>query len=152
MATDEQWSSYARAVVDLAPPGHPLMRLVPDRPGTAGIWPDGLDAPVVVVTAWNPDSEVRPEEINRAANEALVADLDRRGLRHWPATGRDPEVLHHEDGVAVTGMTEAEGIALGRRFGQAAVFVWTPEAWEVVSCTDARRHVHGWCLVGDGTG
>ena len=102
---------------------------------------------MVVVTAWNPDSHVRPEAVNRAANEALEAELDRRGLTHWPATGRDPDLAHHEEGVAVPGLAEADGVALGRRYGQAAVYLWTPEAWQVVSCTDARRHVHGWRLL-----
>jgi hypothetical protein len=151
VATDENWSSYDRAVVDLAAPGRPLLRLVPDRPGAVGVWPDDADSPVIVVTAWNPDSELRPMDDNRMADMALVAELDRRGLRHWPATGRDPEAHHHEDGVAVFGLTEAEGVAFGRRYGQAAVYVWTPEAWEIVSCTDGRRHVHGWRLVDDGT-
>ena len=144
MATEADWASYGRAVVDLAPPGRPPMRLVPDRPGATGPWPEGLDAPVLVVTAWNPDSRLRPAEINRAAHEALVAELEERGLSHWPATGRDPDEAHHEEGVAVLGLTEAEGTALGRSYGQAAVYVWTPTAWQVVSCTDARRHVQGW--------
>jgi hypothetical protein len=147
VATEADWASYDRAVVDLAPPGHAAMRLVPDRPGDTGPWPEGLDVPVVVVTAWNPDSDSRPAPANRAANEALVAELDRRGLVHWPATGRDPDAGHHEEGFAVTGLSEAEGVALGRRWGQAAVYVWTPARWQVVSCTDDRRHVHGWRIV-----
>ena len=146
MATEADWASYDRAVVDLAPPGGPTMRLVPARAGATGPWPEGLDLPVIVVTAWNPDSDLRPAVVNRAANEALVAELERRGLPHWPATGRDPDLAHqhHEEGVAIPGLTEAEGVALGRSYGQAAVYVWTPASWEVVSCTDARRHVHGW--------
>ncbi len=150
MATEADWTSYDRAVVDLRPPDRPAVRLVPDRPGATGPWPGGLDVPVVVVTAWNPDSGLVPPEVNRAANEALVAELDRRGLPHWPATGRDPDRGHHEEGVAVPGLTEAEGVALGRSHGQAAVYVWTPATWEVVSCTDGRRHVHGWRLIPGG--
>jgi len=156
VATDEHWASYDRAVVDLAPPGARPVRLVPDRRGVTGRWPEGLGSPIVVVTAWNPDSEVLPDPDNRAAHHRLVADLDRRGVVHWPATGRDPADDHHEEGVAVSGLTEDEGVALGRAHGQAAVYVWTPGAWEVVSCSDARRRVHGWRLVdvrgGDGSG
>ena len=144
MATEADWASYDRAVVDLTLPGGSAMRLVPDRPGTTGPWPAGPADRVIVVTAWNPDSRVSPAEVNCLAHEALVAELERRGLPHWPATGRDPVLAHHEVGVAVPGLAEAEGIDLGRIHGQAAVYVWTPGAWEVVSCTDARRHVHGW--------
>jgi Protein of unknown function (DUF3293) len=152
VANEEQWSSYDRAVVDLAPPGGRPVRLVPDQRGVTGTWPDGLDTPVVVVTAWNPDSVLHPASDNRAAHRALVAELRRRGLHHWPAIGRDPDARHHEEGVGVSGLPEAEGIALGRAHGQAAVYVWTPDAWEVVSCTDSRRHVHGWRLVVDADG
>ena len=114
MATEADWDAYDRAVIDLAPPGRPALRLVPDRRGATGLWPEGLG---------------------------------RRGVPHWPATGRDPELVHHEEGVALPGMAEVEGVALGRSYGQAAVYVWTPAAWEVVSCTDGRRRVHGWRTV-----
>jgi hypothetical protein len=132
------------------PPGGPAIRLVPDRAGTTGAWPVGLHPPVVVVTAWDPDSVPRPRADNRAAHARLVTELDRTGLVHWPATGRDPDGGHVEEGVAVTGLDEAAGVSLGRRYGQAAVYVWTPGAWEVVSCLDDRRHVHGWRLVAPG--
>ncbi len=89
MATEEDWASYARAVVDVAPPDREPFRLVPDEVGTTGRWPDGLDPPVVVVTAWNPDGVPVPPGDNRAANLRLVAELDRLGLTHWPAVGRD---------------------------------------------------------------
>ena len=147
MATEADWDAYDRAVIDLAPPGRPALRLVPDRRGATGPWPEGIDAPVVIVTAWNPDSRVRSEAVNRVAHGDLAAELGRRGVPHWPATGRDPELEHHEEGVALPGMAEAEGVALGRSYGQAAVYVWTPAAWEVVSCTDGRRRVHGWRTV-----
>jgi hypothetical protein len=154
VASESDWTSYDRAVVDLALPGRPPVRLAPDRPGQVGPWPDGLAVPVIVVTAWNPDSDLRPEADNRAAHEVLTAGLDRRGLPHWPAIGRDPGARYHEEGVAVPGLSEEEGTALGRSHGQAAVYVWTPGAWEVVSCTDDRRHVHGWRVttLGDGAG
>ena len=150
MATEADWASFDRAVVDLTLPGGSAVRLVPDRPGATGPWPGGLADPVIVVTAWNPDSRVRPAEVNRAANEALVAELERRGLPHVPATGRDPASAYHEVGVAIPGLTEAEGIDLGRIHRQAAVYVWTPGAWEVVSCTDVRRRVHGWRIAAPG--
>ena len=144
MATEEDWASYARAVVDVAPPDAAPFRLVPDKVGATGSWPDGLDPPVVVVTAWNPDGVPVPPGDNRANNRRLVADLGRLGLTYWPAVGRDLDSPHLEEGVAVSGLTEAEGVALGLRFGQAAVYLWTRDDWSVVSCTDQRRHSLGW--------
>ena len=148
MATDEDWASYARAVVDVVPAEGEPFRLVPDRVGSAGRWPDGLDPPVTVVTAWNPDGVLVPPGDNRAGNQRLVDELQRLGLTWWPAVGRDLDSAHHEEGVAVSGLTVAEGLALGRRYGQAAVYVWTPDEWSVVSCTDDRRHTCGWRRTG----
>ena len=142
MATDDDWCSYDRAVVDFSPEGAPPFRLVPDRVGATGTWPDGLHPPVVVVTAWNPDSRPVPEDQNRDRHRRLVSELDRQGLAHFSATGRDPITSHHEFGVAVAGLDEAGAIALGRHHGQAAVYLWTPDAWLIVSCTDDRRHIH----------
>ena len=146
MATEEDWASYARAVVDLAPPGRAPFRLEPDAPGRTGTWPEGVAAPLVVVTAWNPDSVVLRNDDNRARHRRLVDELDRLGLPHWPATGRDPATPHHEEGVAVPGLPGELGVELGARHGQAAVYLWTPDGWTVVSCTDDRRHTSGWRL------
>ena len=101
----------------------------------------------MVVTAWNPDSVHLPPGENEVRAGRLEAELVRLGAVHWPATGRDLATPHHEAGVAVTGLTEAEGIALGARFGQAAVYSWTEQALSVVSCTDDRRHIAGWRLI-----
>jgi hypothetical protein len=148
VATDDDWASYARAVIDVVPPGGDGFRLVPADPGVVDPWPDDLVEPVVVVTAWNPDSVRLSPGDNVVRAKRLEAELVRLGVVHWPATGRDLATPHHEDGVAIIGLTEGEGIDLGARFGQAAVYSWTPYALSVVSCTDDRRHVSGWHLVG----
>jgi hypothetical protein len=36
---------------------------------------------------------------------------------------------------------------LGARYGQDAVFVWTPAEWAIVACTGGRRVASGWQLV-----
>jgi len=144
VATEHDWESYRTAVVDMAPPGHAPFRIVPAGPGVTGTWPDGLLAPVVVITAWDPDSVRLARDLNQARQGALEAELDARGTTRFPATGRDLGDDHHEDGFAVSGLTEEEARDLGRRHGQAAIYVWTPEEWQVVSCTADRRHVTGW--------
>jgi len=146
VATEEDWESYLRAVVDFVPRNGAPFRVVPERGRAAGPWPVGQQAPVVVVTAWNPDSERLSPEVNRARHELLVAEVDRLGADHWPAVGRDLTTPHHEEGVAVCGLSPTEGVALGARHGQAAVYLWTPDAWSVVSCTDGRRATTGWTL------
>ncbi len=147
MATEEDWASYGRAVIDMAPPGRDSFRLVPADEGVVDPWPDGLVPPIVVVTAWNPDGVHLAPGDNEARAGRLIAELIGLGINYWPAVGRDLATPHREEGVALAGVTEAEGIALGTRFGQAAVYSWTPEALSVVSCTDNRRHIAGWHLV-----
>ena len=150
MATEDDWAAYRTAVVDVVPPDRPRFRIVPASPGLSGPWPENLPEPVVVVTAWNPDSALLAPEENAARHRALVAGLADIGVPWWPATGRDPGhghgYVHAEQGVVVVGMSEVDGIRMGRAYGQAAVYVWTPTAWEVVSCTDERRHISGWYL------
>ena len=149
MATEDVWDSYRTAVVDLAPPGGAPFRIVPAEPGTAGAWPEGLTPPAFVITAWNPDSVLLSPQENHARHARLLAELGSRGLSWWPAVGRDPASSHGEEGVLVSGIDEEEAIAIGRDHGQAAVFAWSPEAWQVVSCTDDRRHISGWRVVTD---
>ena len=144
--TEENWASYSRAVIDITPPGRTPFRLWPDALGATGVWMEPLAEPVVIVTAWNPGSILRPLADNVARNRLLVAELDRAGVTRWPAVGRDPDTEYHEDGFAVSGLTLAEGVTLGARHGQVAVYVWTPAAWTVVSCSDDRCHSSGWRL------
>ncbi len=146
MATEQDWTAYRSAVVDVMPPGRPAFRITPDAPGTVGTWPDGLAVPLAVVTAWNPDSARLADDVNAARHRILTRELATLGLTWWPATGRDPDDGHAEVGAAVPGLAEDEALALGRHHGQAAVYVWTPGAWEVVSCVGDRRETLGWGL------
>ncbi len=149
MATEEDWDSYRAAVVDVTPPGGAPFRIIPAEPGTVGAWPEGLTPPVFVITAWNPDSvRLTPEE-NQARHVQLLGELELLGLPWWPAVGRDPASSHAEEGILISQIAEAEALAIGRAYGQAAVFAWTPVAWEIISCSDDRRHVGGWRALAD---
>ncbi|MEU2929887.1 DUF3293 domain-containing protein [Streptomyces sp. NPDC007251] len=59
------------------------------------------------------------------------------GLRWWPAVGGDAAGIHAEISAAVVGMNDAQARALGRRFGQDAVFAWSPASWRLLGCADA---------------
>ena len=63
------------------------------------------------------------------------------------AVGVDPATGRQEEGVAVRGLPEAEVLALGMRYGQDAVFAWTPTEWAIVACRGGRRLVSSWSLV-----
>ena len=64
----------------------------------------------------------------------------------WATVGVDPETGHREEGVAVRGVAEGEARALGARYRQDAIFVWTPDAWALVACRGRRRLALGWSV------
>jgi len=146
VATEDDWASYATAVVDLSPPGRSPLRIHPADPGSVGTWPEGLVAPVSVVTAWNPDGVRLGTDDNEARHRDLVRDLADEGVTWWPATGRDVDSHHVEAGVAVPGLAVSDALALGRRHGQAAVYLWTPAAWCIIACDGSREVLLGWAL------
>jgi len=85
-----------------------------------------------VITAWNPRSEVASEAANAAANAALVADISAKAYRLTPAVGSSPDSAWSEDSFLVHDPDPAWVKDAARRFGQNAVFRWTPSVWEIV--------------------
>ena len=45
------------------------------------------------------------------------------------------------------GLPEADVLALGARYGQDAVFAWTPAEWAIVACRGGRRLASAWSSV-----
>ncbi|MBE0610158.1 MAG: DUF3293 domain-containing protein [Dehalococcoidia bacterium] len=81
----------------------------------------GLTVPLTLVTAFNPGTSRPCEEINRAANRRLQAEITRRGWPCFPARGRDATGTHVEPSFAITGISREDALALGREFSQAAI-------------------------------
>ena len=75
-----------------------------------------------VLTAHNPDSERLAGAENAARHAALCACLDELGHPWLPALGTSPDGDWSEESVAVPGLDRETALALGRQFGQAAVF------------------------------
>ncbi len=107
-------------------------------------WPD--DRTVHILTAWDPGPERPGREVNRVRQAALETDLLALGVPSATAVGLDPVSGRREEGVAVRGAPEAEILALGARYGQDAVFAWTPREWTIVACLGGRRLASRWSL------
>ena len=76
------------------------------------------------LTAWNPYSIPQTEPENRAAQQQLLAALDRLGVRHRPALGADPSGLWPpEESCLALGIDIETAADLGRRFRQNGI-VW----------------------------
>jgi len=106
---------------------------------------------VHILTAWDP-GDARPADAeNRANQSALEAELRASSSgpaldELWDAVGVDPVSGHREEGVAVRGLTLDTVRHLGARYGQDAVFEWTPQSWAVVACDGDRRSDFGWVV------
>jgi len=83
-------------------------------------------------------------EENAIRRADLAADLARRGVEWHPAVGGDPDGRHHEPGAVVVGLDLRSAVGLGGRYGQAAVYIWAPDALHLVACTGDRHDVLGY--------
>ncbi|MET7971607.1 DUF3293 domain-containing protein [Streptomyces mirabilis] len=146
-AKTAQWPHYLRAVVDIAFPAHSI-RVAPGLPGGVSGLPYPLDSThtIHIVTAFNPCGRDATAGANLRAQHQLLHSIGLRGLQWWPAVGGDPVGTHAEISAAVVGMDDAQARALGRRFGQDAVFAWSPASWRLLACADAAHDtvIAGW--------
>jgi hypothetical protein len=146
-APEDPWASYERTVVEILRPGGGILRVrsAPDADEAGWPWPDGQ--PVHLLTAWDPGLERPDRDVNRVRQAALEADLALLSVPLLAAVGVDPATGRREEGVAVRGLPEAAALALGLRYGQDAMFAWTPAEWAIVACRGDRRLASGWSLV-----
>ncbi|MFE5191598.1 DUF3293 domain-containing protein [Streptomyces sp. NPDC056628] len=142
-----QWPHYLRAVVDISFPAYHI-RVAPGcAHGPSGLpHPLGSAGTIHIVTAFNPGGHHSTAPSNLRAQHELLHVIDRCGLQWWPAVGGDGAGTHAEISVAISGMSDAQARAIGRTFGQDAVFAWTPTSWRLLACTDTAHDVTvpGW--------
>ena len=147
---DDPWASYARTIVVVLRPVATNLVLEAAPPPEVGPWPWLTDRPVWVLTAWDPGNARPGEDVNRSRQAALEKEL-RAGEpdEMWRAVGVDPLSGHREEGVAVSGVDLGAVLALGARYGQDAIFEWTPSQWAIVACEGGRREAFGWSVRGE---
>ena len=146
VASDDTWASYGRTVVEIVRPEEGTLTIRSAPEADPGRWPWPSEEPVYILTAWDPGPARPGPAINRARQAALEDDLRPLAVAMAAANGVDPVTGHREEGVAVRGVSESVILALGARYGQDAVFAWTPTAWSIVGCRDGRRLTSGWTL------
>jgi hypothetical protein len=149
---DDPWATYADTIVQIVRPADGDFVTVRGAPvgvpvGAIGRWPWPSEDPVSVLTAWDPGDERPGTEVNRRRGAELESALRRRASRVLHAVGVDPSSEHREEGVAALGLSVQEAVVLGVEYRQEAIFVWTPQAWSIVSCRDDRRVDFNWSVV-----
>ena len=134
-------TQYATAFVDLALPDG-MMRLAPaNEPGSG--FPFG--GPVHIVSGANPGHPLTPDE-NAARRVELLAAIEQLRTPTIAAVGRDAVSDYFEDSIVLVGVSDEDALALGRRFGQDAIFRWSPGSFAIIDCTTGAVTDRGWAL------
>jgi hypothetical protein len=142
---DERFAGYLQARVVFGSLGGRRLTVRPAaHPGPYPL----TDSPVHVLTAHNPGAERPGDAENRRRQDALEAELAGLGLTVVRAVASAEDGTHAEDSVAVVGWDDAAALALARRYGQDALFRWSPAAWEVVPCDGGPSLRSGWTVEG----
>ncbi len=92
---------------------------------------------VTMITAWNPNSDERPQDWNEAANLRLRQSLKEAGYEFFPAKGASlPGVTPEweESGFAVLGWDRELASRWGRTWAQRAVVFLSADASELIFC------------------
>ena len=110
-----------------------------------------LELPIFIVTAHNPDAQRLPDEENRSRNFELRKHLDERGISWHEAVGRAPDGSWAESSFAISGLTETDAIAIGRRFGQLAIFMVTLDQVVVIETNGSFRDIRSRLTGGEET-
>lgn len=136
------WGGFAKAVVRVTLDERTSVILVPAPPGSVGQYP--FDSPVHIVTAYNPRGDHADEAANQRSHAELVAAAAAAGWSALPTVGSGPDGSMPEPGLAILDITLDEAVALGARFGQAAVYAWHPDRLEIVGVFEDHTRSLGW--------
>jgi hypothetical protein len=137
------WDDYTQAILRLRLPEGEIEVTPAAFDRTAGTFP-GDGRPLHIITAHNPGGHLLSQNENALAQSRLSAWVADTALEHYEAAGGDRAWEHVEPSIAVVGLDREQACALGREFGQDAIFEWSPTGLAVLSCTNARVHYTGW--------
>jgi hypothetical protein len=144
MTEDAMWDAFAEAIVRIDLMTGPAV-LAPEAFGEVGRFP--FEAPVHIITAYNPAGVEIDAGSNRRFHDALCSAVGTRQAFSTVGSARDGSMA--EPGYAVLGLTLAEAIELGRRFGQRAIYRWTTDALTIVGVDEDNERRLGWALSDD---
>jgi hypothetical protein len=138
---DAMWDGFANAVVRVDLPTGRVV-LEPRPLGDIGVFP--FDAPVHILTAYNPAGIEIDEETNAGRHRSLGRALTGRNV--VPTLGSAPDGSMPEPGFGVVDMTLNDALELASNFGQLAISRWTPDALSIVDVDGVHRRRLGWSL------
>ncbi len=147
---DDPWASYTRIEVRIRRAPREVLVVRGAPAGDVASWPWPRTERIHVMTAWDPGGERPGVGANRRRQAELELELRSPAgatpVWSWPASGFDPESGYRDEGVAVSGMSDSDACALAARFGQDAIFSWSPREWAIVAASGERRIAFGWTV------
>ena len=129
---DAFWNLYIDAIIEIEVDGRERCVRGPNAE------PLPADAPLFVLTAYNPGGEDRDDALNEVSARALESELSSEEVTFWPALGRSRDGSWSEPGVALAMFDRTRACAYGDRYGQLAIYELTPDDVHVVRCDDAE--------------
>ena len=102
------------------------------------LWRQNPPTTFVIVTAFNPKGRNAPLSRNQHADRTLEGYLKHNHLPYTRITGMSPDQRHQEPGWGIE-VSEKEGIKIGVRFQQEAIYVITDQNVILVSCHDPQE-------------
>jgi hypothetical protein len=142
MSDDAMWDGFAGAVVRIDLPDGTAAVLAPRPSGEVGRFP--FESAVHIVTAYNPAGVEIDESANADRHRRLAAETAE--LDTVDTVGSAPDGSMPEPGVGLLSVTTEHAIALGRAFGQRAIYRWTPDALVIVGVDEPHQRALGWSL------
>ena len=101
-------------------------------------WRKNPPSTFVIITAFNPKGRNAPLSRNQHADRTLEGYLKQNNLNYARIIGMSPDQRHQEPGWGIE-ISELEGLKIGLRFQQEAIFVVINQQISLVSCSDPRE-------------
>lgn len=111
------------------------IELAPRDHGDPGEPDSAFDDLAYVISAFNPGHRA-DDDVNHERHLELADSLRRDGLRVRPAVGLSADRVWVEPSWEVSGLSRSQACAIGRSFGQVAVFEIDGTRVRVVGCSD----------------
>lgn len=144
---DERWFAYTVTVVRIDHPKWGRFIVAPEPGGgTQGLFPDDGGRSIHIMTAHNPGRALPAAENEQRQRQLRTGLGQRPGLEIWEAVGADVTWTHQEQSLAIVGLTDDDAREVARAFDQDAIFAWTPQQWNLLSCIDDLTWHAGWTV------
>lgn len=104
-------------------------------------WPRSF-AIITACNPYHPERHTGSDDENTHLDALLEAHLRELEYRHWRVIGGSPDFVHAEPGFAVE-VSLPEGIELGRKFNQEAIFWIEGDDLYLVACQGSERQPLG---------